>query len=248
MSEPVAEDTARLALDRVLSGIRDTQAAAGMIPGGRAAEDFARGVVDDTIRKHEARPERAPPPRETDPGESPSRITRGEVGPNAAPIGRDVEQSARGREHLHPRQVPLEIALLEGRLELLRYFPCEPGCTVGAEDAGHFHPWGFDAHVEGSGAIRKGKLAAAVDEAIVLTRKSGWTDDDPRTMARVCEAMLKVVEDSGMPFAMGGLNLGDYKALRAETYVRLPRRGGLIPMSQLPKHAPVIGGQLVAAT
>lgn len=236
MSTPdpiVSEETGRAAIDRVAQGIRETQIAAGVpIPDGGV--DWAREVVRDTVRKHEERMAKGghDPRPEPPPGESPSRITRGDVGPNASPLERGLEQSARGRQHLRPQQVPLEIALLEGRLELLRYFPCEPGCTGPATDAGHVHPW-------------QDRLFRAVDDALVFTRRDGWTDDDPRTLQRICDAMLKVVELSGAPLEMGGLGLGDYKTLRQEVYVRLPRRGGLVPMSQLPKHAPVIGGALV---
>lgn len=247
MSTPertVSEETGRAAIDRVVGGIVETQRDAGVpLPGGRAVEDWARGVVVDTIRKHE---ERMADPgfdkREAPPGESPARIDRGDVGPNAAPLARNLEESARGRQHLRPLPRSRDLALLDGRMELLRYFPCGPGCSLDATDAGHFHPWGFSAVVEASGAIRKGKLANAVDEAVVLTRRMGWTDDDPKTLQAVADAIMRVVDLSAAPPEMGGLGLGDYKTLRREMYVRLPRRGGLIPISQLPKHAPDIGG------
>jgi hypothetical protein len=229
----VSEETGREAIGRVAAGIRETQIAAGVpIPDG--AVDWAREVVRDTVRKHEERMAAQPPTRpEPSPVESPSRITRGDVGAATAPLDRGLEQSARGQRHLRPHAVPMEIALLEGRLELLRYFPCAPGCTGPAEDAGHTHPW-------------QDRLFLAVDDALVFTRRDGWTDDDPRTIQRVCDAMMKVVELSAAPAEMGGLGLGDYATVRPEVYVRLPRRGGLVPMSQLPKHAAVIGGALVA--
>jgi hypothetical protein len=224
--EPVvSEATGREAIDRVAQSVRETQIAAGVpIPDG--AVDWAREVVRDTIRKHEERAANpAPQPvLETDPAEHPCRINKGEVGEGTDVLARDLEQSARGRRHLRDTR-SLETLLLEGRLELLRYFPCEPGCTGPAKDAGHVHPWNQ-------------KLIQSVDDAVVWTRKSGWTDDDPRTTQRLCDEMMKVVDKSGMPLEMGGLGLGDYRTLRREMYVRLPRRGGLVPISQIPKHAP----------
>lgn len=230
MSEAVPEELGRAAIDRVAEGIRETQIRAGVpIPDGGV--DWAREVVRDTVRKHEERLARGggDPRPEPPPGESPSRITRGDVGHNTQVIDRDLAASEFGRQHLRPSPPPLEIALLEGRLELLRYFPCEPGCTGPATDAGHTHPW-WD------------KISKAVDDTVVLTRRAGWTDMDPRTTERICEAMLKVVELSGAPLEMGGLGLGDYKTLRHEVYVRLPRRGGLVPLSHLPKHTPIVNG------
>lgn len=231
----VSEATGRAAIARVAEGIRDTQQRAGVpIPDGGV--EFARRVVEKQVKLHEDGANRAAPRVATPDEEHPCRINNGMVGEGSRVI--TPEQSARMRKHMALRDGrPLEVALLDGRVELLRYFPCEPGCTLDAQDAGHFHPWGYDAVVEGSGAIRKGKLAAAVDEALVFTRRSGWTDDDPRTTAAICDAMLRVVELSSAPPEMGGLGLGDYKELRRERYVRMPRRGGLIPISQLPKHA-----------
>jgi hypothetical protein len=241
----VSEETGRAAIDRVIGGVVETQRGAGVpLPGGRAVEDWARDVVVDTIRRHEermAQPDLGFDKREAPPGESPARIDRGDVGPNAAPVFRDLDESPRGRQHLNPLPKSRDLALLDGRMELLRYFPCGPGCSLDATDAGHFHPWGFSAVVEGSGVIRKGKLANAVDEAVVLTRRIGWTDDDPKTITAVADAIMRVVELSAAPPEMGGLGLGDYKELRREMYVRLPRRGGLVPLSQLPKHAPEPG-------
>ena len=217
MSEPVSEATGREAIARVAEGIRETQIAAGVpIPDGGV--DWARQVVTDQIRKHEARVNVLPEAAATD-DEHPCRINRGDVGENSEVIDRDMSASARGRRHLRDTR-SLEILMLEGRLELIRYFPCEPGCV----EPGHVHAWNE-------------KLIKAVDDAVVWTRKSGWTDDDPRTTARLCDAMMKVVELSGAPLEMGGLGLGDYRTLRQEVYVRLPKRGGLVPMSQLPKHA-----------
>lgn len=228
MSKPdpvVSEETGRAAIARVAEGIRDTQIRAGVpVPDG--AVDWARDIVRDTVRKHEERMANPPPPApapDIDPDEHPCRINNGRVGENTRVITPD--HSPRMRQHVAPRPPPLHIALLEGRLELIRYFPCEPGCTGPARDAGHVHPWNE-------------RLIKAAEDTAILTRKSGWTDDDPRTTARICEALMKVVELSGAPVEMGGLGLGDYKTLRRETYVRLPRRGGLVPLSQLPKHAP----------
>mgnify|MGYP001607011128 CR=1 FL=1 len=217
-AEVVPESVGREAVERIAVGIRDTQERVGMpVPDGGV--EWARRVVEDTIKRHEAGANRRAPAPEPEPGESPSRITRGDVGPGAVAIdGRDLAASPRGRRHLRGDTRTMEITLLDGRLELLEFFPCQPGCM----EPGHRHPW-------------QEKLFLAADDAIAMSRRSGYTDDDPRCHGMIAAALLTVVELSGQSPQMGGLGLGDYRHPKREPHVRLPRRRGLVPLSQLPR-------------
>lgn len=230
----VPEDVGREAIARVAEGIRETQIRAG-VPCPDGAVDWVRGIVEKQIRIHEDRatgPERMlPAPAH----ESPSRITRGDVGPNARPVELDLAQSVRGRRHLRPRAHHVEDQLLLGRLQLLRYWPCEIGCTADAEDAGHRHGW-------------QDKLVACGDEARAIAARNGFVDDFDQVAALRQKLMLDVVALSGAPIAMGGLGLGDYKQPTTKALVRLPPVAGLrglLPIEQLPRRVETPGQIIV---
>lgn len=230
----VPEELGREAIARVAEGVREMQIAAGVpVPDG--AIDWVRGVVERQIRIHE---DRASDPERTlqaPAHESPSRITRGDVGPNAHAIELDLSQSARGRRHLKPRVHHLEDRLLLGRLQLLRYWPCEIGCTADAEDAGHRHAW-------------QDKLVACGDEARAIAARNGFVDDFAQVSALRQKLMLDVVALSGAPISMGGLGLGDYKQPTTKALVRLPPVAGLrglLPIEQLPRRVETPGQLIV---
>jgi hypothetical protein len=233
----VSEATAREAIDRVTAGVVETQRAAGVpIPGGRAVEDWVRPVVERQIRIHEDACRNglpSPAPRRTT--ESPSRITRGDVGPGVSVIDRDLSESPRGRRHLRPVAHDLEDQLLLGRLQLLRYWPCAIGCVADAEDHGHHHAW-------------QDRLIACGDEARAIALRNGFVDDFDQVSTLRQKLMLDVVALSGAPISMGGLGLGDYKAPVTRAFVRLPAVAGLrglLPIEQLPRRVDT-PGQIVA--
>jgi hypothetical protein len=224
----VPETTVRDAIDRVTAGVVETQRAAGVpIPGGRQVEDWVKPIVERQVKLHEDGANRNPAARSVE-HESPSRITRGDVGPNTRVIERDLSASPRGRRHMQVAPVPVADMLLLGRLQVLRYWPCELGCTADAEDAGHRHAW-------------RERLLACGDEARAIAQRNGFIDDFAQTLAVREKLMLDVVELSGAPVTMGGLGLGDYKAPRTRLLVRLdPVAGqrGLVPIEQIQREVP----------
>jgi len=230
----VPDATVREAIDRVTAGVVETQARAGVpIPGGRVVDDWVRPIVERQVRVHEDTfrngvPDPAPRPATH---ESPSRITRGDVGPNAAPVARDLDDSPRGRRHLRPPALPLDDQLLLGRLQVLRYWPCEIGCTADAEDAGHRHEW-------------QDRLLACGDEARAIALRNGFVDDYQQTLAVREKLMMDLVELSGAPVSMGGLGLGDYKQPRTRMFVRLEAVSGMrgiVPIEQLQRRVKPVG-------
>jgi hypothetical protein len=221
-AEPVPDAVVREAIARVTEGVVETQAKAGVpIPGGRAVEDWVRPIVERQVRIFEDGANvSAPRPARH---ESPSRITRGDVGPGARPLERDLSASPRGRAHLRPKPLPLDDQLLLGRLQLLRYWPCELGCVADADDPGHRHVW-------------QDKLIACGDEARAIATRNGYGADYDQVLKLREKMLLDVVALSAAPISMGGLGLGDYKQPHTKMLVRLPPvagRHGLVPIEHL---------------
>lgn len=229
----VPDAIGRQAIARLEEGIAETQVRAGVpIPGGRDVEDWARSVVEKQIRIHEDRMRNGVPDagHAADPAvASPSRIDRGDVGENTQVIYNDdigkgwTAPRGKRRVNMQVDPRPLEDILLEARLKLLQFFPCERGCTGPATDLGHQHPW-FD------------RLMATDDEALAIAKRNGFADQFDKVVALRNELMMRIVEQSGQPVEMGGLGLGDYRTPKSSG----PRRlfligagGQLTPMPDM---------------
>lgn len=93
MSEKVAEETAREAVGRLVSGSVQDQERAGMIPSASAAEPFARKIVAEQVARHEDGSNRN---RLRGAAPAPDRISRGDVGENTVSIQRYAGTEATG--------------------------------------------------------------------------------------------------------------------------------------------------------
>lgn len=170
------EDLGRKAIDDLTKRVVDSQPG---IPDTRAIEDWVKPIVAQTIRRNEEPQQQAAEP---EPGESPARIDRGDVG-EYEPILQPLDNvSPLGKRHMQPQAVDRRVLL---RLRLIQeVFP----------------------------AFARKIHAAADDAASRCVTQLGMTHDDPRCTEARAEAVLKMVELSGAPANMGGLGLGDYTA------------------------------------
>jgi len=124
---PVKEVVGREAIARVLEGVTDTQRKGGMEPGGVEAENFARDVVEQQIKRHEETSEpvhRKGSAHTT----SPARLDRGELPDDAKAIGDTMsgpiqEMTPQARRHMFGIKLPLIDMLMLARLNMLRQVP-----------------------------------------------------------------------------------------------------------------------------
>jgi len=176
VSESVKEETGREAIDRVVSGVIDTQKQLRVpVPDVAKAEAFAKKVVDETIKKHEERQAKPEPPAPIGDVHRPLAEKALAV-PGTQEINRDVSLSdwtaPQGKAHVAgitpPR--PLEDMLLEARVNMLGQFP----------------EWAAKLHA-----------AAAEADALSIKRK---TSDWKEIQSLRADFMMKVIEQSNAIF------------------------------------------------
>ena len=179
----VDESTGRAAVERVLEGVTDTQRQAGMVPGGQAAEEFARDVVIRQVQIHEERAGRAVVEPSGEPA-SPARLDRGDIPEDAELIdntlaGPAADMTPQARRHMYGATLlPRHDQLMRARLEFLRQFPEWDARCWAAWTAGEYAAQTSGSELERTDAMRR--LRRATEEVLKVLDASSVVFGDWR--------------------------------------------------------------------